>query len=162
MRRLLLLVFVAALAVGAASCGDSGPIGPDAKAVEEFKNLGLKEEEAEAEVAAANKDAAKHIHKDEARIRREVREEENPPSRPKAKAKKKTPAQAAGFTGRYEEAYELALFACGFHPLERIAKEFRISPSANELEVAEAYADGYYGRFEQAAFEGCIEGIRKR
>jgi hypothetical protein len=162
MRRLLLLVLVVVLAMGAASCGDSGPTGPNAKVVEEFEDLGLSQEEAEAEVAAANREAAKQIRKDEARIRREVREEEARPSRSKPKAEKKTPAQAAGFTGKYEEAYEVALFACGFHPLERIAKEFHISPSANELEVAEAYAEGYYGRFEQAAFEGCIEGIRKR
>jgi hypothetical protein len=160
MRRFLLLVLVAVLAAGASSCGDSGPSGPNAKAVEEFEDLGLSQEEAEAEVAAANREAAKQIRKDEARIRREVREEDRP-SKPKPEAKK-TPAQAAGFTGKYEEAYEVALFACGFHPLERIAKEFHISPSANELEVAEAYAEGYYGRFEQAAFEGCIEGIRKR
>jgi hypothetical protein len=159
MQRFLLPVLVAALALGAAGCGDSGPDGPNAKVVEEFEDAGLSQEEAEAEVDAANREAAKQVHKDEARIRREVREEETHASKAKPKAKE-TPAQAAGFTGKYEEAYEVALFACGFYPLERIAKEFHISPSANEFEVAEAYADGYYGQFEQAAFEGCIEGIR--
>lgn len=155
MQRFLLPVLVAALALSAAGCGDSGPSGPNAKAVEEFEDVGLSQEEAEAEVGAANREAAKQIRKDEARIRREVREEEARPSKAKPRADK-TPAQAAGFTGEYEEAYEVALFACGFYPLERIAKEFHISPSANEFEVAEAYAEGYYGQFEQAAFEGCI------
>lgn len=160
MKGILLLILAAALATGITGCGDSGPNGPNAKAIEEFEDLGLSQEEAEAEVIAANREATKEIRKDEARIRREVREEKDRPPKPKPKAKKKTPAQAAGFAGKYEEAYEVALFSCGFYPLERIAKEFHISPSANEFEVAEAYADGYYGRFEQAAFEGCIEGIR--
>jgi hypothetical protein len=159
MQRFLLFVLAASLAIGAAGCGDSDPSGPNAKVVEEFEDAGLGQEEAEAEVAAANREATKQIRKDEARIRREIREEGTHPSKAKPEAKQ-TPAQAAGFTGKYEEAYEVALFSCGFYPLERIAKEFHISPSANELEVAEAYSDGYYGQFEQAAFEGCIEGIR--
>jgi predicted small lipoprotein YifL len=163
MRRLLLLLVLAvALGGGATGCGESGPSGPDAKAVEEFEDLGLGQEKAESEVDAANKEAAKQIRKDKARLQREIRGEEVSSSKQKSKPKKQTPAQTAGFHGKYEEAYELGLFACGFHPLEQIAKEFNISPSSNELEVAEAYAGGYYGRFEQAAFEGCFEGIRKR
>ena len=160
--RLLLLVLVIALAVGVTSCGDSGPSGPNAKAVEEFEELGLGQEEAEAEVAAADREAAKQTRKDLKRINREVREEGARGATRKSEPEKQTPAQAAGFEGKYEEAYEVGLSACAFYPLERIAKEFGISPSANELEVAEAYAEGYYGRFEQAAFEGCFEGIRKR
>lgn len=162
---LLLLVTAAAVAGGLGACGDSGPSGPDAKAVEEFEELGLGQEEAEAEVQAANREAAQQTREEEARFQRELREEEerSAEQKPKISRKpKKTPAQAAGFSGKYEEAYELAIFACSNFPLERIAKEFHLSPSAGELEVAEAYADGYYGQFEQAAFEGCIEGIRKR
>jgi predicted small lipoprotein YifL len=166
MRRALVLLVTAAVVTGAlVACGDSGPSGPDAKAVEEFEDLGLSQEEAEAEVQAADREAAKQSRKEEARFQRELREEEehSAEQKPKiSKKPKKTAAQAAGFSGKYEEAYEVALFACGNYPLERIAKEFHLSPSAGELEVAEAYADGYYGQFEQAAFEGCIEGISKR
>jgi hypothetical protein len=161
-RLLILLLLSAAFAGGAAGCGDSGPSGQNAKAIEEFEDLGLSLEKAEGEVAAANREAAQDVRRDEARIRREVREEEAGRVEQKTKSRKQTPAQTAGFDGKYEEAYELGLFACAFHPLQRIAKEFHISPSSNELEVAEAYAEGYYGGFEQAAFEGCFDGIRKR
>ncbi len=166
MRRVLVLLVMTATVIGGlVACGDSGPSSPDAKAVEEFEELGLSQEEAEAEVQAADREAAQQSRRDEARIQREIHEEEEHPAERKPKISKKpkrTPAQAAGFTGKYEEAYELAIFACSNFPLERIAKEFHLSPSAGELEVAEAYADGYYGQFEQAAFVGCIEGMRKR
>ena len=165
MRRLLvLLVMTFAVGGGLVACGDQAPSGPDAKAAEEFEDLGLSQEEAEAEVQAADREAAKQSRRDEARIRREIREEEDSAAQQAKPSKKpkETPAQIAGFSGKYEEAYEVALFACGNFPLERIAKEFHLSASAGELEVAEAYAEGYYGQFEQAAFEGCIEGIQRR
>ncbi len=159
-RRLVLLALALAVSGGLVACGDSGPSGPDAKAVEELEELSSSQEEAEAEVQAADREAAKQTRRDEARIQREKHPSKQKPRI--SKKPKKTPAQAAGFSGKYEEAYEVALFACGNFPLERIAKEFHLSPSAGEFEVAEAYAEGYYGQFEQAAFEGCIEGIRER
>ena len=163
LRGFLILGGVAAVIGGAAvGCGNSEPSGPNAKAVEEFEDLGLSQKEAESEVAAAGREATKGIRRDEARIRREVREEASSAPAAKPKPRQQTPAQAAGFTGKYEEAYELALFACAFHPLARIAREFHISSTSNQLEVAEAYADGYNGQFEQAAFEGCFQGVEKQ
>lgn len=141
-------------------CGDSGPSGPHAKVVEEFEDLGLSQEQAEAEVRAADREARQQIRREEKKRTRDRGRgnREAPP----AQKTKQTPAQAAGFTGKYEDGYEIAVFVCGNYPLERIAKELHAPASAEPLEVAETYADAYWGRFQQAAFEGCFEGIMDR
>ncbi|HEX6665796.1 MAG TPA: hypothetical protein VF081_04305 [Solirubrobacterales bacterium] len=132
---------MAGIGLALAGCGDSGPSGPNAKAIEEFEELGLSQGQAEAEVSAADREARKQI-KREAATRKQNRSpgETSNPGGPE----KQTPAQTAGFTGKYEEGYEIAVFICGNYPRERIAKEFHLSASANSFEVAEAYADGYW------------------
>src|SRR4051794_16979685 len=101
MRHLLVLLVMTAAAVGGlVACGDSGSSGPDAEAVEDLEGPGLSQEEAEAEVQAADEEAAQQTRKEEARIQREIREEEHPAEqKPKfSKKPKKTPAQSAGFS----------------------------------------------------------------
>ena len=69
---------------------------------------------------------------------------------------------SGGFTGKYAERYEEDRIVCGLVPHSQIAREFGIAATSHPVEVAEAYAEGFYGRFEQAALEGCYDGIQDR
>ncbi len=159
MRWLLLLALIAALAIGATSCGDSGPSGPDAKVVEEFEDLGLGQGEAEAEVAAANRAAAREVQKEEKQFQRDLREEEASERQqvPKPESEPQAESASGGFTGVHASNYEAAKEICSAFLKEQIARELGLPASADEFEIAEAYADdGYTDRFQQAGFEGCL------
>lgn len=67
-----------------------------------------------------------------------------------------------GFTGKYKDRYEEDHIICKITPIKQIAVEFELPASADPVAVAEAYADGFYGRFEQAAFEGCLNALLGR
>jgi hypothetical protein len=162
MRWLLPFLLVAALGLGAAGCGDSGPSGRNAKAVERYEDLGLDQEEAEAEVAAANRAAATEVRKEEKQFQRELREEEvsERQQAPKPEPKPQPESASSGFTGVHANNYEAAKEICSAFPKEQIAGELGLPTSADEFEIAEKYADdGYTDRFRQAGFEGCLDGL---
>jgi hypothetical protein len=163
-RQFLLVVLVFALAVSAASCGESGPSGPNAKAVEEFEDFGLVQEEAEAEVVAAHRAAARKARKAgkaEKQLQRELREEKAMEGQqaPKADSVPQPEPASGGFTGVHASNYEAAMEICSAFPRSQIARELGLPASADEFDIAEAYADGYTDRFRQAGFEGCIDGL---
>jgi hypothetical protein len=121
MRRLFLPALVAALAIGATSCGDSGPSSPDFRPAEEAS---------------------------------ERRQAPKPESEPPKES------VSGGFTGVDASNYEAAKEICSAFPKEQIAQELDLPASADEFDIAEAYADdGYTDRFRQAGFEGCLDGL---
>lgn len=136
-RLLVVGCLLAGLVLAVPGCGDSEPSGSGAKTVEEIEAL---EEELAQEQGGTQGNGESS----------------------KPQAKKQAPARAAGFSGKSKEGYEIAVFICANYPLERIAKELGLPASAEPSEVAETYADAYWGQFRQAAFEGCFEGIMKR
>jgi hypothetical protein len=158
----LLFLVLAALSSVTTGCGDSGPSGPNAKAIEEFEDLGLSREEAKEEVAASNREAMREVRKDEKRFEKELREEASAMNH--ASGPEPRPQSASGgFAGVHASNYEAAREVCSAFPKEQTARELGLSASADEFEIAEAYADeGYTDRFRQAGFEGCFDGLQKR
>lgn len=74
-------------------------------------------------------------------------------------ATRQTPPSSGGFTGKYKDRYDEDKIICGVFPQAQVAKEFHVSASAEPVAIAEAYAEGFYGEFQQAAFEGCLAGL---
>lgn len=165
-----LAAVTAAVAFSLAGCGDSGPEGPNAGFVEDMEELGVSREQAEKEASEIDRQVARESRRREAKFQRELRRDEKRWAReghdeeraPVAPTNERSVASNGGFTGKYAERYEEDRIVCGLVPHAQIAREFGIASTSHPLEVAEAYAEGFYGRFEQAAFEGCLDGIEDR
>lgn len=173
-RGMLAMAILIAAAVFA-GCGDSGPEGPDAKFIESMEDMGVSREQAEREAREIDVEVNRESRRQEVKFQRELAQDEKRWARertgeedvafPPAQKSQSPPAETAttgGFTGKYKKRYEEDRIVCGLVPYTQIAKEFGIAASSEPLEVAEAYAEGFYGRFEQAAFEGCFDGIQDR
>lgn len=166
----VLAAVMATVALSLVGCGDSGPEGPNAGFVEDMEELGVSREQAEREAREIDRQVARESRRQEAKFQRELRQDEKRWSREgrdeRAGRAERSPAPSAdssgGFTGKYAERYEEDRIVCGLAPHSQIAREFGIASTSHPLEVAEAYAEGFYGRFEQAAFEGCLDGIEDR
>lgn len=166
----VLAAAMTAVALGLAGCGDSGPEGPNAGFVEDMEELGVSREQAEKEAREIDRQVARESRRQEAKFQRELkrdekrraregRDEERGSAEP---TKERSVESNGGFTGKYAQRYEEDRIVCGLVPHSQIAREFGIASTSHPLEVAEAYAEGFYGRFEQAAFEGCFDGIEDR
>lgn len=166
----VLATVMAVIALGLGGCGDSGPDGPNAKFVEDMEDLGVSREQAEREAREIDRQVGRESRRQEAKFQRELRRDEKRWARKDrdegAGHVEQSPAPSAnssgGFTGKYAERYEEDRIVCGLVPHSQIAREFGIASTSHPIEVAEAYAEGFYGRFEQAAFEGCLAGIEDR
>ncbi|MEK6276928.1 MAG: hypothetical protein AABM29_02810 [Actinomycetota bacterium] len=75
------------------------------------------------------------------------------------KPKKPKPAGGGGFTGVHAENYEIAKVACGQPPKAQAARDLGLPESADEFAIAEEYASAYQPAFQQANFEGCLDGL---
>ena len=90
------------------------------------------------------------------------------PSSADASSTTKTPEQTTTeqptFTGQDASAYKDAETACGAFSIEQLATVLGVktdtSTSQGISKVATAWASGYSGTARQAAFEGCLEGMR--
>jgi hypothetical protein len=79
----------------------------------------------------------------------------NPTPRPKPKPK---PGDVPSkFTGVQANNYEIAYQVCGVFGLKKTAQDLHVK--AEPVTVAEAYADDYRPRFQQAPFEGCLDAL---
>lgn len=166
----VLATVVAVIMLGLGGCGDSGPEGPNARFIEDMEELGISREQAEREAREIDRQVARESRRQEAKFQRELRQDEkrwaresrDEKRRPAEPTRERSTKSSGGFTGKYAERYEEDRTVCGLVPHSQIAREFGIASSSHPLEVAEAYAEGFYGRFEQAAFEGCLDGIEDR
>lgn len=96
----------------------------------------------------------------EARERQQVEAEIRAEERRRSKAAAKPePSSGSGFTGAQAKRYQEDREICGLFPPSQIAKEYGLPASADPVSIAEAYADGYQPQFQQAAFEGCLDGL---
>jgi len=165
-----LATVAAGIAFGLGGCGDSGPEGSNAGFVEDMEELGVSREQAEREAREIDRQVARESRRQEAKFQRELgqnekrrahegRDEKRRPAKP---TRERSVKSTGGFTGKYAQRYEEDRIVCGLVPHSQIAREFGIASTSHPLEVAEAYAEGFYGRFEQAAFEGCLDGIEDR
>jgi len=102
------------------------------------------------------------MSKEEKQLEGELREEEASERQqaPKTESEPQPESASGGFTGVHASNYEAAKEICSAFPQEQIAQELGLSVSADEFEIAEAYADeNYTDRFRQAGFEGCLDGL---
>lgn len=166
------LVLVLVLAIAASSCGSEAPstVGepspqtseaqqsPDPETVSEKaerRAQDARERRAEAREARERKaEEAARLHESVvAERRREAKE------RKEAVAQRKREERTGGWTGVHGDNYEIAEIVCGSKSMEGVARDLGLSSSADEFEIAEAYADGFQGAFQQPNFEGCLKGL---
>ncbi len=74
------------------------------------------------------------------------------------------PTLPGEFAGQDRENYNSAREICGAFPAVRSARDLGLrnnrGRTAEELvEIAEKYAEGFRPNFQQAAFEGCLDGL---
>lgn len=161
-------IVMAAIALGLAGCGDSGPEGPNAKFVEDMEEMGVSREQAEREAREINHQVARESRRQEARFQRQLKRDEKRWAREgrdekpgsAVRSQGRSTGSNGGFSGKYAERYKEDRIVCGLVPHSQIAREFGIASTSHPVEVAEAYAEGFYGKFEQAALEGCYDGIQ--
>jgi PASTA domain len=78
--------------------------------------------------------------------------EESAPSSPQEKS--------GGWTGVNADNYQLAKAVCRAYPKEEIARQFKLPPSANELTIAEKFAEAQFSPdFQTPVIEGCLAGL---
>lgn len=162
----VLVAATAAVALGLSGCGDSGPDGANAGFVEHMEDLGVSREQAEREAREIDRQVARESRGQEARFQRELKRDEKGWAQegqdevPRAQGL--STGSTGGFTGKYAKRYEEDRIVCGLVPHSQIAREFGVASTSLPVEVAEAYADGFYGKFQHAAFKGCLAGIEDR
>lgn len=64
-----------------------------------------------------------------------------------------------GFLVSPQEIYEQEKELCSLFTVKEIAKDYGVA--ADPIAAAEAVAEGYQPPFQQAAFEGCLDGTEK-
>jgi len=84
--------------------------------------------------------------------RSQVEEDPQPPE----DAGRKPGEAPSKFTGVHAENYEIAYDVCKVFGLREVAKEFK---TPRNPVAAEGYASGYRPGFQQAPFEGCLDGL---
>ena len=81
---------------------------------------------------------------------------------PKKKSRQVTkptgPEKHGGFSGMVGDTYDTAKSSCKVFGVAKVAKDLHMS-SAEPVNVAQKFSDGYWGRHTQAAFEGCLAGF---
>jgi hypothetical protein len=70
------------------------------------------------------------------------------------------PEAADGLRGQEAVIYEYARTFCRAFPEREVARDLGLAPDADPVSIAEAYAGGKSPQFQEAAFEGCLEGLR--
>jgi hypothetical protein len=96
----------------------------------------------------------------EARERRQVEAEIRAEERRRSKAAAKPePSSGGRFTGAQAKRYQEDKEICELFPASQVAKEYGLPPGSDPVTIAEAYADGYRPEFQQAALEGCLDGL---
>jgi hypothetical protein len=143
------------LACALAGCGDSG--GPNATTT-----TSAKQHREEEQIRHRRAEEFREDQEVEANLKRWAKEEEAEKAAASRQGRLPEPAPAAtdsasGFTGKYRSRYEEDKVICGVFPEAQIAKEFHV-PGAGPIEIAEAYAEGFYGQFEQAALRVAWRG----
>jgi hypothetical protein len=66
---------------------------------------------------------------------------------------------AAIFTGAHRDNYIRARAVCGALPRKKVARDLGVR-STNPFVIADAFARDYRPAFRQAAFEGCVVGLK--
>lgn len=62
----------------------------------------------------------------------------------------------------YEENFRIADQLCSEFPADQIAREYGVSPSASDSEIAEAYAEqSVVSELRAATVDGCLAGLSK-
>lgn len=155
--RQLFLVLVATLAIGAVGCGDADSGGSSTTSVEEAED---RKPQKKAQPAADDRAAAKEVLEEERQLEKELREEEASERQQAPMTEPEPRSASGGFSGVHASNYEAAKEICSAFPQEQIAQELGLPASADEFEIAEAYADdSYTDRFRQAGFQGCLDGL---
>lgn len=161
------------LAIGVAGCGSeaqtatkestvptSGPTqsGPDVETASERAEKRAQEARERREEAREARER-KAEEAAQRRERRAAKRREEAKERKEAAAKRKREERTGGWSGVDADNYEIAVVVCGSKSKEGVATDLGLSPSADEFEIAEAYADGYRESYQQANFEGCLKGL---
>jgi hypothetical protein len=69
------------------------------------------------------------------------------------------PPGHAKFQGQDRDNYDNAKVSCGAFPARQVARELGVR-GTNPVTIATAFANGFREAFRQAAFEGCLAGLR--
>jgi hypothetical protein len=139
-KRAVIAIAAAGLAVGSFGCGDG-----DEPAAER---------PTPAELRSAEVQRQREV-REQRQVEAEIHEEE----RQGEKAKPKPEPASGGFTGAQAKRYQEDKELCSLFPPSEIAREYGVPASSDPVTIAEAYADGYQPQFHQAAFEGCLDGL---
>jgi hypothetical protein len=66
----------------------------------------------------------------------------------------------AKFTGVHRGNYDDAKATCSVFSRARVAHDLGLDRSANVVDIAQKFSEGYRPAFRQAVFEGCLAGLK--
>jgi len=87
------------------------------------------------------------------------REKQHKQSEPSPEPEPEPGEAPSKFKGQKAVRYESDYTVCSLFSPEQIAKEFGVPAGSDVVTIAEAAAEGYRPDFQQAAFEGCLDGM---